>query len=110
MKINEDSSFYFQREDFFGNVYMTQSEMCGFTQLMVYVNGHHPKKRMIDTTRTYLVVDGAGEFIINDKKYEAVADDLFVIKPGNIYSYSGKMKLWETNISPENSFKDEIIK
>jgi hypothetical protein len=34
---------------------------------------------------------------------------LFIVGAGHEYEYSGKMKLFEFNVSPDNSFKDQVL-
>ena len=76
---------------------------------MVTVNGRHPKKKMIDATRTYFVIEGVGTFTLDDTSHQVKQGDLYVVGPGHTYAYEGTMKLFEFNVSPNNSFKDEIL-
>lgn len=99
----------FDRGDFSGEVYVGKDDKAGFSALLVSVNGRHPRKRMIDTTRTYFVVDGTGQFTLNGDIHKVNKGDFYVIPPGNEYEYSGEMKLFEVNISPDNSFRDEKL-
>ncbi|HEV3245205.1 MAG TPA: hypothetical protein VG102_02525 [Candidatus Paceibacterota bacterium] len=64
---------------------------------------------MIDTTRVYFVIDGEGIFTINDVTHKVKKNDLYIIDPSSEYEYEGKMTLFEFNVSPDNSFKDQIL-
>jgi len=35
--------------------------------------------------------------------------DLFVIPADNEYEYEGAMELFEVNVSPDNSFQDQVV-
>lgn len=108
MKIEKTT--HFDKEGFSGDVYISKEEKKGFDALLVTVHGKHPLKKMIDTTRVYFVVSGEGKFFINNETFSAKKNDLFLIEPGDQYGYEGEnMNLFEFNISPENSFKDQII-
>lgn len=100
---------HFDREGFSGDVYVPGDARKGFNALRVEVRGKHPRKRMIDTTRVYFVVDGGGTFTINEESSKVEKHDLYIVEPGSEYEYSGNMTLFEFNISPDNSFKDEIL-
>lgn len=108
-KISLEATEGFEKEGFSGHVYIPSEEKVGFNALMVDVHGRHPRKRMVDTTRTYLVVDGAGTFTLGDTATEVQKGDLFVIPPGEEYEYEGQMQLFEFNVSPDNSFQDETL-
>jgi quercetin dioxygenase-like cupin family protein len=99
----------FKREGFSGHVYVDGSAEMGFTALAVDVHGRHPRKRMVDTTRNYLVLEGTGRFTLGDTTTEVEQGQLFVIPAGSEYEYAGEMKLFEFNVSPDNSFKDEKL-
>lgn len=99
----------FDREGFSGQVYIPPQANAGFNALMVDVHGSHPRKRMVDTTRVYLVMEGSGTFTLGENVNGVQKGDLFVIPPGGEYEYEGQMQLFEFNVSPDNSFKDETL-
>ena len=100
----------FDREWFSWEIYVDKSAKKWFTMLRITVHGKHPLKRMLDdTTRTYYVESGNGEFIIDGIKNEAKSGNFFIIEPWHQYEYNWDMILIENNISQSNSFKDELI-
>ena len=100
----------FEREGFSGHVYIPSKANVGFNALAVDVHGSHPLKRMGDgTTRAYFVIDGTGNFTLNGTTTSMQKGDLFVIPPGQEYEYNGEMHLFEFNVSPDNSFRDEKL-
>ncbi len=108
-KITLDETDKFDASGFSGQVYISNDENAGFNALLVTVNGRHPKKRMIDTTRNYYVIEGEGVFTLDGAPHKVAKGDLFVVSAGHEYEYEGIMKLFEFNISPDSSFKDEKI-
>lgn len=108
-KIALQDTQYFDAGGFSGQVYVPQEAKAGFNALLVTVNGRHPKKEMVDTTRSYFVVEGEGTFILDGTAHKVKIGDLFVVGPGHQYEYEGTMKLFEFNVSPDNSFKDKRL-
>lgn len=109
MKVPLEKTELFKRIGFSGNVFIPSGLKKGFNALLVTVDGQHPKKRMLDTTRVYFVIEGEGEFVIDNVPSKVSPYDLYVIEPSQEYSYKGKMKLFEFNVSPDNSFKDVVL-
>jgi mannose-6-phosphate isomerase-like protein (cupin superfamily) len=108
-KIPLENTTSFDRGEFSGKVYISPEDNLGFSALVVEVDGHHPRKRMIEGKRMYWVVDGTGTFTLNDKTEEVKKGDLYIVPEGHEYEYQGKMTLFEFNVSPTNSFKDEKL-
>jgi len=109
-KIPFDKTFHFDQEGFSGNVYVESDDKMGFNALLVSVHGHHPKKRILDgNTRIYVVLSGDGEFTLNGETHSVKENDMFIIPAGGEYEYTGQMKLFEFNVSPDNSFGDEKL-
>ena len=101
---------HFDRTWFAGDVYVDKDKAKWFTALRITVHGKHPKKQMKDgTTRTYFVVSGTWSFTLDGQTKQVAEGDFFVIEPGHQYEYEGTMVLFETNISPNNIFKDELL-
>jgi mannose-6-phosphate isomerase-like protein (cupin superfamily) len=108
-KISLEDTKNFNAGGFSGQVYIPDGSNVGYNTLLITVKGRHPKKRMIDTTRNYYVVEGHGTFILDGVSHEVKAGDLYIVAAGHDYEYQGEMKLFEFNISPDNSFKDEVL-
>jgi len=101
---------YFERDGFEGHVYVPKEAGEGFNALVIDVHGRHPEKRILaGNTRSYFVIDGSGTFVVDGETQEAEKGDLLVIEAGSVYQYEGSMQLFEFNISPDNSFRDEKL-
>lgn len=48
-----------------------------------------------ESTIFYYVIDGNGEFIVNEKKIKVTKNDLIEISPKNKYTYKGNLKMLE---------------
>jgi len=108
-KVSIDETTNFDKVGFSGQVYVQNEEKVGFNALLVTVTGHHPKKKMVDTTRNYYVIEGEGSFTLDGVSHKVRVGDLFIVGAGHEYEYEGTMKLFEFNVSAENSFKDETL-
>jgi mannose-6-phosphate isomerase-like protein (cupin superfamily) len=109
-KISLNETFRFDNEGFSGNVYVEGDSGQGFNALLVEVHGHHPRKRILEgNTRAYYVVSGTGTFILEEVEHHVQENDLFVIPAGGEYEYTGEMKLFEFNVSPDNIFGDQKL-
>lgn len=108
-KISLENTRSFDASGFSGQVYVEGGQNVGFNALLVTVSGRHPKKKMLDTVRNYYVLEGKGIFILDGESHQVKSGDLFIVGAGHEYEYSGDMKLFEFNISPDNSFKDQIL-
>lgn len=107
--ITAEDAEVFERPGFTGRIFVPKEALMGFNAILVDLRDAHPAKQMIDTTRVYFIVSGRGVFEVNGLTYDVAPEDLIVIQPGDKYSYAGKMKLFEFNISPDNSFQDKKL-
>ena len=96
-KISLKDTKQFEGGDFNGRIYF--SEKPGLELCEVTIDGPHPEKIVEIETRIYRIIEGVGTFILDKTSYEAEPGDVFVIKKGSTYSYSGKMKLLEINVT-----------
>lgn len=55
-----------------------------------------------ESTIFYYIIEGNGEFIINEKKVEVAKNDLIEILPKNKYTYKGNLKMLEILTSEFN--------
>lgn len=99
-KVGTDDVEHFERPGFIGIPQVTIEQGLGFSALTVWVEGSHPRKRMLEGTRTYYVADSDpnGTFTLGDEVYDVGEGDLFVIPEGSEYSYQGSMTLFEVNV------------
>lgn len=108
--IRHKETEHFDREGFSGDVYVDRRAGIGFTALLVTVDGAHPRKQMLEgTTRMYHVIGGEGSFTLGETTHSVATGDTYVIPAGAEYAYQGDMKLFEVNISPDNSFGDRLV-
>ncbi|MFM2423749.1 MAG: hypothetical protein RLZZ70_136 [Candidatus Parcubacteria bacterium] len=79
--------------------------------LYIKVHGAHKPRRVLFGIRNYYVVSGSGIFVVQDEEIQVEKGFLVVIKPAEVYSYTGVMELLEFNIPTEGKIahKDIII-
>ncbi|MDQ5913744.1 MAG: hypothetical protein QG623_363 [Patescibacteria group bacterium] len=100
----------FERKGFTGRIFVDKTEKRGFNAMQIDVDGSHPEKEIkAGNTRVYYVVDGTGFFKLNGQERKVKDGDYIEISEGGRYSYRGKMRLFEVNISPDNTFGDSLV-
>jgi mannose-6-phosphate isomerase-like protein (cupin superfamily) len=100
----------FEREGFTGRIFVDKTEKRGFNAMQIDVDGSHPEKEIkAGNTRAYYVAEGSGFFKLNGQERKVKDGDYIEISEGGRYSYRGKMRLFEVNISPDNSFRDSLV-
>jgi quercetin dioxygenase-like cupin family protein len=111
-KVTVANTIPFERPGFEGFPQVTFEDGFGFSAITIWVDGSHPRKRMLEGTRTYYVAGALpkGTFTLGDEVHEVQEGDLFVIPEGSEYSYQGDMTLFEVNIpSAMGSVRDEKL-
>lgn len=108
-KSTVDDAERFERPGFKGFPQVTAEQGLGFTALTIWVDGEHPRKRIVEGVRSYYVTEGEGTFTINDETHDVNEGDLFVITEGGEYSYQGFMTLFEVNVPNELSQSHTVI-
>ncbi|OGK18410.1 hypothetical protein A3G67_03925 [Candidatus Roizmanbacteria bacterium RIFCSPLOWO2_12_FULL_40_12] len=61
-KIPREQTEHFDREGFSGDIYVKEDDGVGYNALGVDVHGAHPLKEIKSGTRSYLVMEGTGNF------------------------------------------------
>ena len=110
MKIPLSKAKSYDMKDFIARAYIDRKTGKNtFNALFVDCKKRHYKTRLKGATRLYFVISGNGGFVINGKKSRANLHDLFVIRDGDIYEYSGKMKLIEVNVPATGKSNEERL-
>ena len=109
MKIPLAKTTVYDLKDFAAKFYVEKKDGRGFNALIVDVVTNHYKTKLTGALRMYLVIDGTGTFILNDKEFMAEPFDLFIIQSGDTYSYKGKMRLFEFNVPGTDTSNEEKL-
>ena len=75
-----------------------------FSGALIEIDGTHGKLKCLKEDRIYYIVDGEGEFSVEDESFTVTEEDVVFIPMNTIYDFSGKMKFFLI-CSPE--FKPE---
>ena len=65
---------------------------------MFEVETHHGKVRTELCDRVYLVLEGTGEFVINEERISVEATDVIVVPRNTPYDYRGNLKLYLVHV------------
>lgn len=109
MKISLNQTEMHDLKDFIARFYVTKNDNKEFNALLVRCKTRHYRTKLKNATRLYFVVEGNGEFIIDNHKESAEVYDLFIIHDGQIYEYSGVMKLIEVNVPATDGDNEEKL-
>ena len=87
------------------NEYKINSEFSG---ALIEINGNHGKLKCLNEDRIYFIIDGKGQFIINDETKDVEANDLIFVPKNAPYNIIGKMKYFLI-CSPEFNSEDDVF-
>ncbi len=77
-----------------GHAYSTKEDFKNASVAYVEINGKHGKIRNIKSDRVYIIAEGKGKFIINDKVVPVEKMDVIIIPKNTPYDYQGEMKIF----------------
>lgn len=77
-----------------GWAYNSKDEFKNASAAYFEIDERHGKVRNRLSDRIYFVLDGIGEFIIDDKVVSVKKSDVIIIPKNTPYDYRGKMKLF----------------
>jgi len=94
MKFELRNAKTFGWEGIKGFEYNTKEDFEKASVVFAEVSGRHGKIKNIKSERIYIVVEGKGEFIINDEVVPVERNDVIIIPKNTPYDYQGKMKMF----------------
>jgi mannose-6-phosphate isomerase-like protein (cupin superfamily) len=94
MKFKLKNSFKFGWKGLKGWAYNSKEDFLGASAAYFEVDGAHGKVKTTLSDRIYFILEGKGEFIINDKIIPVEATDVVIVPKNTPYDYRGKMKLF----------------
>ena len=110
MKFTKDKARRFGWEGIEGYAYLSKEDFPDMSCAYIIVTGRQGKIKSIKNNRIYFVMEGEGEFVVNDKPVAVKAGDAVIIPKDTPYDYSGNMKLFLVNspaFEPEGDVKLE---
>lgn len=93
MKFTKNNARKFEWGGIEGYAYSSKEDFPNMSCAYIIVTGKHGKIKNIKSDRTYFVVEGEGEFVVNDKSISVKAGDVVMIPKNIPLDYNGKMKL-----------------
>ncbi|MEM5778688.1 MAG: cupin domain-containing protein [Candidatus Aenigmatarchaeota archaeon] len=97
LKFKLKDAYKFGWEGLKGLAYNSKKDFKRASAAMFEVTGRHGKVKSLVSDRVYLVLEGQGEFIINNKKVTVKKDDVIIVPKNTPYDYKavkGKLKLF----------------
>ena len=78
-----------------------------FSGAVIEIDGDHGRVKCISQDRVYYIVEGSGEFFINEEKFSVNKDDVLFVPMNTPYNFVGKMKIFLV-CSPEFKKGDDV--
>lgn len=77
-----------------GRAYNSREDFERASTAYFEVNGSHGRVKNTLSDRIYYVIDGKGEFVIEDRKIPVEKTDVVIIPRDTFYDYRGKLRLF----------------
>ncbi len=93
----ENCSRKFKRDGVDGFEYNSKEQFANASAAYIEATAFHGKAKNTKCDLIYYIVDGKGEFFIEEEKYEAQKGDVIIVPKGNFYDYKpigGVLKLF----------------
>lgn len=86
LKISKKDAVKHSREGVRGTYYLLPETDGGKTVAYAEFTGEHGERTIGDVSRIYYILDGAGEFVINGKKFNVETGDVVPVPPHATYN------------------------
>ena len=93
-KFTFENTFKFGWEGLEGFAYNSKEDFANASTAIFNVSKKHGRCKSLVSDRVYYVLEGTGEFIIEDKKISVKATDVIIVPKNTEYDYMGTMKLF----------------
>lgn len=94
MKFTLNEAFKFGWPGLDGYAYNSKDDFLRASAALFIVTGRHGKVKNSESDRVYFVIEGNGQFFIENKTINVKDNDVIIISKNTIYDYEGKMKLF----------------
>jgi mannose-6-phosphate isomerase-like protein (cupin superfamily) len=94
MKFELKNAKKIDRKELKGWVYSTKEDFKNASAIYFEIDGTHGKVKSTLNDRVYFIIEGEGEFIINDEVIPVKKFDVIIVPKNTPYNYRGKMKMF----------------
>lgn len=98
MKYTLKNAFQFGWKGLKGWAYNSKNDFPNASAAYFEVDDHHGKVKTNLSDRIYYVIEGKGEFIINDKIVPVEKTDVVIVPKKTPYDYRGNLKLFLVHV------------
>jgi len=112
MKLTLEKANKFDWEELKGFAYNSADDFANLSGAYLEVTGSHGKVKTSYSDRIYYIIEGNGEFIIDNNIIEVTKTDVIIIPKNTPYDYKaigGVMKLFLVHSPAYNSDKEEKL-
>ena len=93
MKFKLKDAYKFGWKDLKGWAYNSKEDFANASAAYIEIDGIHGKVINSLCDRTYYIIEGSGEFVIDGKIISVEKTDIIIVPKNTPYDYMGKMKL-----------------
>ena len=90
MKFTLKNAGDFGWEGLKGKAYSTAEDFANASGAYFEVTGSHGKTKSTKSDRVYFIIEGQGEFIVDDKVIEVAKSDMIIMPKNKVYDYKAK--------------------
>ena len=94
MKFRLEDAREFGFQGIKGYEYNTKEEFPNASVVFAEVSGRHGKIKNVKSDRIYIIVEGKGEFVINEMRIPVKEKDVIIVPKNTPYDYKGRMKIF----------------
>ncbi|OIN89542.1 hypothetical protein AUJ59_01265 [Candidatus Beckwithbacteria bacterium CG1_02_47_37] len=90
LKFTKTTGYKFDRGDIKGFSFNTKEQFSHMSAAWFECNGKHPKMKSFNSDRLYFILQGKGEFIVNNQSVTVKQKEVIIIPKNTPYNYKGK--------------------
>jgi mannose-6-phosphate isomerase-like protein (cupin superfamily) len=98
MKFSLEMAYHWSMPGLEGWAYGSKEVLPVASASVIDVDGRHGKSKSTVSDRVLYVLDGEGEFIVEDDVFPVGRSDVIIIPKNTAFDYSGKMKLFLVHV------------
>ncbi len=113
LKFKLKNTFQFGWEGLKGRAYNSKEDFPGASAATVEITGRHGKAKSLVSDIIYLVLEGKGEFIINEEIIPIEKNDVIIVPKNTPYDYravDGTLKLYLVHTPAFDEHKEVKLK
>ncbi len=106
LKYSRDNAFQFGWKGLKGWAYNSKEDFGNASAAVFEVEENHGKVKTTLSDRVYYILEGSGQFIVENDTIQVEKTDVIIIPKNTAYDYQGKMTLFLVHIPAYDETKE----